>query len=547
MLLKMIRTREFVMRSTETGSRLRCWRDCLAGLSSGGSVMFGVILALGCGSRTQLHGGEPACEIDADCDQSAPCLPQSCMEGQCFAAPLDCGPSPPCQQLACNPGSGQCESFDITQDLDGDGFNGPLPGYTAGEEGSCGDDCDDTSPAAYPGGTETCDGVDNDCDATVDNNALFLERAELPDVRQLDLTAETSSRRGFSYGDGIFAAGYWGSKDGSRSSWIGGIDEGTLEDIWRKEAVLVNVESYGADLVWSGDSFGSTWSDLRYDSNYEVFFNRFNKYGEKLGPDLRITTAPNFSTDSVVMFDQGRYVLAWSDQRGEARGIGTQVFAQIVDFQGRLVGGNRVISRDGEFAEGPALAATPTRIGLVYTDSPRLGEPDEGNIRLHFRTFDKEFEDGTFVRLAEDDAREPRIVAAGEKFVVSWSVQDEFPGPSIMGAVLDSDGEILVGPEPITFGATSARSSSLLSFGDRFMLLWSDNLDGNLELYAQVMDLKFNVLEPRVRLTADPAVTGSPIAIRGESGTIGILFDDDRTGNKQAYFTALECTVHTLR
>lgn len=544
MLLNMSRWHEFALRSTEFEWGSRSWPG---GAMSRAIVALGVLSALGCGSRTQLRGGEPQCELDVDCDQSSPCLPQSCIEGQCFAAPLDCGPNPPCQQIACNPSSGQCETIDLTLDLDGDGFKGPLPGYAAGQEGSCGDDCDDTSPAAYPGGVEICDGVDNDCDLVIDNDALFLADAELPDIRQLDSAAETSSRRGFSYGDGIFAAGYWGAKGGSRSSWISGINERTLDDLWQKEAVLVNVESYGADLVWSGDSFGSTWSDIRYDSNYEVFFNRFNKYGDKLGPDLRITTAPNFSTDSIVEFDQGRYILVWADQRAEVSGIGTQVFTQIVDFQGRLVGGNRVISRDGEFAEGPVLAATPTRFGLAYTDSPMLGEPDEGNIRLHFRTFDKEFGGGTFIRLAEDDVREPRVIAAGENFVVSWSVQDELPGPSIMGAVLNSNGELLVGPEPITFGGTLARSSSLLSFGDRFMLLWSDNLHGNLELYAQVMDLEFNVLEARVRLTDDPGITGNPIATRGETGTIGILFDDDRSGRKQAYFTALQCTVRTLR
>ncbi len=34
-----------------------------------------------------------------------------------------------------------------------------------------GDDCDDNEAAAYPGNTEVCDGVDNDCDGTVDNGA----------------------------------------------------------------------------------------------------------------------------------------------------------------------------------------------------------------------------------------------------------------------------------------------------------------------------------------------------------------------------------------
>ncbi len=41
-------------------------------------------------------------------------------------------------------------------DLDGDGFT-----TEAG-------DCDDTDPAAYPGMTEDCDGIDNNCDGTVD-------------------------------------------------------------------------------------------------------------------------------------------------------------------------------------------------------------------------------------------------------------------------------------------------------------------------------------------------------------------------------------------
>ena len=32
-------------------------------------------------------------------------------------------------------------------------------------------DCDDGDSTAYPGGTEVCDGADNDCDGTVDDNA----------------------------------------------------------------------------------------------------------------------------------------------------------------------------------------------------------------------------------------------------------------------------------------------------------------------------------------------------------------------------------------
>ena len=44
-------------------------------------------------------------------------------------------------------------------DLDDDGY-------------SALDDCDDSNPDIYPGADETCDGFDNDCDGTVDNDAI---------------------------------------------------------------------------------------------------------------------------------------------------------------------------------------------------------------------------------------------------------------------------------------------------------------------------------------------------------------------------------------
>ncbi len=59
-------------------------------------------------------------------------------------------------------------------DGDGDGHGDPdtgVPGCGSSQgQVALGDDCDDTDPATYPGADERCDGLDNDCDADVDES-----------------------------------------------------------------------------------------------------------------------------------------------------------------------------------------------------------------------------------------------------------------------------------------------------------------------------------------------------------------------------------------
>ena len=72
------------------------------------------------------------------------------------------------------PGRTACVADGLEVDADDDGF------------GTCLTDCDDASAAAHPGGSEVCDGVDNDCDGLVDELvACACDEVELGDDRYL--------------------------------------------------------------------------------------------------------------------------------------------------------------------------------------------------------------------------------------------------------------------------------------------------------------------------------------------------------------------------
>jgi hypothetical protein len=448
-----------------------------------------------------------------------------------------------CTDDRCDPALG-CTHPSLVVDADGDGVPGPRPGFAPGAPASCGADCDDHDAAVFPGNLEAtgCDGVDNDCNGVIDDGAHYTPSLT-PPLRVSGAEFVRASRAGLVAAPDRFVLSYTGtlpSSGGERS--VGRIKAlsaaGTT--IFENPVSQLNANTYGGALAWSGDTLASAWGDARQGGSYEIYFNRFNLSGDKLGADQRVTSARGFSLDANVIWSRSEFLVAWDDRRDEGRveGDDVRIFGERV-LDGRLNGSNLELIADDPIAENPVLALGSGRVGLVYTtlDTAPVSH-------LGFRTFDQDLsKPSPHPTPIGSDVDSPGLYFMAGQFIALWSVHATNWGDAIWGASFGEDGSLRLAPRPITTGAHFARSHSAVSLGDRLLLFWADDHDGNYEIYWQILGADLSPVVPRQRLTNTAANSVGPVAVLGMNGEIGVMYDDWQSGTEQVYFTSLTCTV----
>jgi hypothetical protein len=502
-----------------------------------------------CGSRTQFTVEEgppppPECVRDKDCDAYGDkCFPVACVGGQCKdLTPVDCNDQNPCTTDKCDPDTGNCSHGSAVLDLDGDGHFAPLPGKRPGEANSCGDDCDDTNAAARPGGTEVCDGVDNDCDGVVDNGASLVSQGDAALVSEGNTQASPASIA-YSGGSGYMAA-FSGEVGTNASVYLAALDRNGMHKTPTK-FLVGPADGYGGPLAWTGDRFGLAWSDRRDARggiiNYEIYFNIVNPDGTKRNADLRVSHEEGFSIGPTLAWTGNEFIVLWQEE-SMARFGGNELAGQRIDVNGALVGGTiRVIDDGGRGQTSPAVAAGKRSIGVVWMSG------DATSHQLMFAAFDHELHPLMAPALITGRMTSgvyPIIVFNQSSYLIAWHDPDS-PLKTVYGAVRDELGGEIVAAKPLVKTPAHARYPALLPYGDRALLVWADDRDKNqgYELYAKTLDAKLDTFAPEKRLTTSAGDSIDPVLSFGPSGEVGVLFGDNRTKHKQVYFTHLECVT----
>jgi hypothetical protein len=531
------------------------------GVLAGLAVLFGA-----CGARDEIPVPPPPpplpdCLVDADCegfddlcrnvrcvveedagaggfgggDEQGLTLPNaSCRE----VNPVDCDDGDICTIDTCAPVDGSCSYAPATLDSDGDGFNGPREGTVAGDPDSCGDDCDDTNENAFPGNPEVCDGADNDCNGVIDDNATFVPiDGDAVQISENDQTPAGAG--GISWSGTSYVATYTGTSAGF--------------DIWRSQLApdgqklqadellkVSNSDGFGGPLIWTGDRYGVAWQERR-DGDYEVYFRLLNESGSTVEvPPVQLSDAFGFSINVDLGWTGTRFVAVWQDERNGQFNL----FGRTISVEGVPLSNEVQLVPDSSFPdEAPSVAASSDGIGVAW---------GHGNAQAHFiqfQTFDFDLNPVSPVVTFNDgltDAVYPTVVWNDGNYIVAWFDRSASPA-GIYASVVDPAGNVVVAPTAIssTPNGSFSRYPTLKALGDRVLVLFSDDRDGNqgYELYGRmVSDLLVPLTEP-TRITQASGDSINPRAAFGPDGNVGILFRDDRLGAQHVFFTRLGCLV----
>jgi hypothetical protein len=452
---------------------------------------------------------------------------------------VSCDDNDPCTADTCDPATGLCSYAPATLDLDGDGHRAPRPGFAPGAPGSCGDDCNDANANAYPGNLEVCDGVDNDCNGIVDDNASFIPL----DNTAIRISGDVAPAGpgGIGWSGTSYAATYTGTTEGF-NVYLSTItaDGKVIKPPGETAITLVNADAGGGPILWVGDRYGLTWQDRRT-GDYEIYFTLLDRDGTKKHADTELTFASGFSVNPALSWNGNEFLIVWQDDR-----FGPfDLFGQRVSVDGAPIGSNVQLTTGnlgGLGNEAPSVAAGLKTVGVTWT----LG--DATSHIIQFQTFSVDLTQTVSPPVTLTDGSTsavfPSVVWNKDRYVVSWYDKTAKP-KAAYAAVVGEDGALLVPARPITSpGAFRSRYPFLRPLGDRLLVVYSDDRDQNdgYEIYSRMISANLDPLGSELRITNAARDSVFPTATFGPDGQVAILFRDDREqGQHNVYLTRLGC------
>lgn len=492
------------------------------------------------GDAADADAAPPECVVDADCTAKAKfCTPYTCVRGVCtLQATPTCDDRDPCTDDRCDPVADACKNTARTFDLDGDGFKGPLPGKQPGAPDACGNDCDDRNAAVSPQAREVCNGIDDNCDTRVDEDARYQVIGS--EERLSPTSASIATASGLTTTSAGFVLGYSAALTGStRFSPYTGRFTGALARVGTDLdlSALSPSDGDGARAAWAGDRYGLAWTDRR-SGNYEVYFALANANLQKLAPgDVRLTNSRGFSLYPNVLWTGRDFLVVWQEEAG----VGYEIHAMRISADGGTLGPDTTL-RSGFDSRSVTVVALPaggyilawlegSSIGPTITARVNVMRLEESLVPLT----------GPVLPIAGTVNGGPALAYVNGKIAVAAHAST---GTSSI-VTLDPATLAVLATRTLTDGQTSyGRDVALLGVGQRLVAAWADDRDDQrtFEIYVQTFDSNLVPAASAARVTSATGDSVSPFLAPYGSTDAVLVWNDGRNGRSQVYGRALQCS-----
>jgi hypothetical protein len=357
----------------------------------------------------------PECDSDGDCVDSLFCNGEErCLGGSCIVGTfVFCPSDDPCFTGSCDEESRGCV-YGPT-DADRDGHRPP----------GCGDDCDDTRREVYPGASEICDYLDDDCDGEIDEGLAYEGTGDALDLSEGQANGRSPDMR-FDGGD----------FDVVFDTYPGGVSQVFYVEVQADgssatapaQRTFSTVLSTRGDLEWNGSEYGLF-------EHYHLFEVR----GNGAIALTRLDVDGGLAVDAVDLTDDDPDAdvpsAAWSGaDYGVAYVTNLALGGHPVRFvrvaeDGAILGADWLLSAGDEMEVAPSVAWTGTAFAAAYSEDGRI----------HVAGIDADGETLLWVTEVGDGPGAPSAVWNGTELGVAWG---SLSGPTRFARLAD-DGALL--------------------------------------------------------------------------------------------------------
>jgi hypothetical protein len=298
---------------------------------------------------------------------------------------------------------------------------------------------------------------------------------------------------------------------------------------WGSDTRLTNNSalSRSPSVSVAGSVVHVVWDDER-DVNFEIYYKRSTDGGISWGGDTRLTNNFSFSLFPSVSVSGSVVHVVWFDYRD---GGGTEIYYKRSTDGGISWEADERLTNNPAFSGYPSVSVSGSVVHVVWD------EERDGNREIYYkRSTDGGISWGADTRLTNnpDNSWYPSVSVSGSGVHILW--QDNRDGNYEIYYKRSTDGGVSWGADTRLTNNSALSLSPSVSVSDSAVhVVWYDERDGNQEIYYKRSTNGGASWGADIQVTVNMFGSQYP-SVAGSGSVVHVLWSDNRDGNYEIYY-----------